>query len=169
MFYTPGWGVILGVGGTVAGVVITQAANSALTWRTSRTEREARIIDAVADLIAAGNAWVYATSAQEQDLFHSVATGVDILEQVDMLKELRAVLYSAQLDFGRALAVVRLTCPKEVVDAAENLRIAVMDFEQESRDKGQIAIETGSTPEATDPERTVSPQARLVDAARKAT
>jgi hypothetical protein len=86
-----------------------------------------------------------------------------------MLKELRAVLYSAQLDFGRALAVVRLTCPKEVVDAAENLGIAVMDFEQESRDKGQIAIETGSTPEATDPERTVSRQARLVDAARKAT
>ena len=86
-----------------------------------------------------------------------------------MLKELRAVLYSAQLDFGRALAVERLTCPKEYVDAAEKLRIAVMDFEQESRDKGQIAIETGSTPEATDPERTVSPQARLVDAARKAT
>lgn len=68
-----------------------------------------------------------------------------------MLKKLRAVLYSAQLDFGRALAVVRLTCSKEVVDAAENLRIAIMDFEQESREKGEIAIETGSTPDATDP------------------
>jgi len=120
----------------------------------------------VADLIAAGNAWVYATSAQEQDLFHSVATGVDILEQVELLKELRAVLYSAQLDFGRALAVVRLTCLKEVVDAAENLRIAVMDFEQESRDKGQIAIETGSTPEATDPERTV-PRRRVSSTPRE--
>ncbi len=64
MFYLPGWGATLGVGETVAGVVITQAANSALTWRTSRKERKARIIDAVADLISAGNAWVYATSAQ---------------------------------------------------------------------------------------------------------
>jgi hypothetical protein len=169
MFYTPGWGVILGVGGTVAGVVITQGANSALTWRTSHKERKARMIDAVADLISAGNAWVYATSAQEQDLFHSVATGVAIEAQMEMLKAARAVLYSAQLDFGRALAVVRLSCPKKVVNAAENFRIAIMDFEQESRDKGTIAIETGSTPDGTDPEGTVSPQARLIEATKKAT
>jgi hypothetical protein len=38
MFFTPGRGAILGVGGTVAGVTITQAANSALSWRTSRKE-----------------------------------------------------------------------------------------------------------------------------------
>jgi hypothetical protein len=42
-----------------------------------------------------------------------------------------------------------------------------MNFERESRDKGAIAIETGSTPDATDPEGTVSPQARLVEATRK--
>ena len=69
MFYTPGWAAILGVGGTVAGVTITQAANFALSWRTSSKERNARITDAVTELVAAGNAWVYATSAQEQDLF----------------------------------------------------------------------------------------------------
>jgi hypothetical protein len=77
MFYTPGWGAILGVGGTVAGVTITQAANSALSWRTSHKERKARITDAVTELIAAGNSWVYATSAQEQDLFRDVATRVN--------------------------------------------------------------------------------------------
>jgi hypothetical protein len=69
MFYTPGWAAILGVGGTVAGVTITQAPNSALSWRTSRKERNARITDAVTELVAAGNAWVYATSAKNRTLF----------------------------------------------------------------------------------------------------
>lgn len=36
MFYTPGWGAIVGVGGTVAGVTVTHPANYALSWRTSR-------------------------------------------------------------------------------------------------------------------------------------
>lgn len=171
MFYTPGWGAIIGVAGTVAGVTITQAANSALSWRTSRKERKARIIGAVADLIAAGNAWVYATSVQEQDLFHSVATDVSDEKLMETLVAARAALYSAQLDFGRALAVVRLTCPEKVVSAAETFRKAVMGFEQESRDKGAVALQRRSVVgiDASDPDGTVTPQASLVEAARKAT
>jgi hypothetical protein len=104
MFYTPGWGVILGVGGTVTGVVITQVANTALSWRTSRKARHDRIIDAVTELVAAGNSWVYATSTQEQDLLRDVATRVPEEKLMENLAAARAVLYSAQLDFGRALA-----------------------------------------------------------------
>jgi hypothetical protein len=122
VFYTPGWGAILGVGGTVAGVTITQAANSALSWRTSRKERNGRITDAVTELVAAGNSWVYATSAQEQDLFHSLATGADNAKLMETLVAARTVLYSAQLEFGRALARVRLTCPMKVISAAEVYR-----------------------------------------------
>lgn len=171
MFYTPGWGAILGVGGTLGGVAITQAANSLLSLRTSRKERNARMTDAVADLIAAGNAWVYAASAQEQDLFHAIATKVPLNKQMEMLKGARTVLYAAQLDFGHALAVVRLTCPGNVVNAAEKYRAAVMDFEQGTRDKGEVAMNTGSVEgiPGTDAKGPVSPQARLVEAVRKIT
>jgi hypothetical protein len=103
-------------------VTITQAANSALSWRTSRKERNGRITDAVTELVAAGNSWVYATSAQEQDLFHSLATGADNAKLMETLVAARTVLYSAQLEFGRALARVRLTCPMKVISAAEVYR-----------------------------------------------
>jgi hypothetical protein len=168
MFYTPGWGAILGIGGTLGGVAITQAANSLLSLRTSRKERHKAITDAVADLIAAGNAWVYAASAQEQDLFLAINMKVPQDEQMKMLKELRDNLYPAQLDFGRALAVVRLRCPEKVVSSAETYRTAIMDFEQESRDKGSLAIQTGTAANipATLTDGIVSPQARLVEAVR---
>jgi hypothetical protein len=100
MLYTPGWGAVLGVGGTLLGVAITQAANSLLSLRTSRKERNARMTDGAADLIAAGNAWVYAASEQEQDLFHAIATKVPLYTQMKMLKKARTVLYAAQLKFG---------------------------------------------------------------------
>jgi hypothetical protein len=74
MFYTPGWGVMTHGHGTLGGVAITQAANSALSWRTTRKERNKLITESVAELIATGNSWVYATSTQEQDVFHAVAT-----------------------------------------------------------------------------------------------
>jgi hypothetical protein len=115
MLYTPGWGAVLGVGGTLLGVAITQAANSLLSLRTSRKERNARMTDGAADLIAAGNAWVYAASEQEQDLFHAIATKVPLYTQMKMLKKARTVLYAAQLKFGHALSVLRLTCPENVV------------------------------------------------------
>jgi hypothetical protein len=171
MFYTPGWGVILGVGGTVTGVVITQVANTAFSWRTSRKARHDRIIDAVTELVAAGNSWVYATSTQEQDLLRDVATRVPEEKLMENLAAARAVLYSAQLDFGRALARVRLTCPKKVVNSAEVYRTAVMNFEQESRDKGSVALQTRSVHgiQASEPSGTVSPLARLVEATKKAT
>ncbi len=57
VFYTPGWGMVLTVTGTLGGVVITQAANSAITWDARRKDRNDRINDAVGDLIAAGGAW----------------------------------------------------------------------------------------------------------------
>jgi hypothetical protein len=91
-------------------VRITQAANSALSWRTSRKERNARITDAVMEFVAAANAWVYATSAQQQDLFRDVATRVNDDKPIETLVAARAVLYPAQLEFGRTLARVRLTC-----------------------------------------------------------
>ena len=60
----------------LVGVVITQAVNSAISWRTRRRDRNERILDAVSELIASGNAWVYATSTQEQDLLLAVGTRV---------------------------------------------------------------------------------------------
>jgi hypothetical protein len=47
MFYTPGWAALLTAGGTLAGVAITQAVNSAISWRTTRKERKANITKAV--------------------------------------------------------------------------------------------------------------------------
>jgi hypothetical protein len=170
MFYTPGWGAILGVGGTVAGVTITQAANSALSWRTTRKERKRQIIDAVTELVAGGNAWVYAASAQEQDLLHAVGTRVPDDKLMEALTAARGVLYSAELDFGRALARVRITCPQKVVQAAEDYRVAVMEFEQLTRDKGSVALKTRRVDmDASDVDGTVGPLARLVEATRKAT
>jgi len=151
--------------------VITQAVNSAIGWRTSRRERNDRMTDAVSELIASGNSWVYAVSTQEQDLFHAVATKVSDDKLMETLKEARAVLYAAQLDYGRALARVRLTCPPKVVRAAEEFRSAVQGVEQESRDKGEIALKQKSVEgiEATSPDGVVTPLSDLVEATRKAT
>lgn len=171
MFYTVGWGAILGVGGTVAGVIITQAANSALSWRITRKERKASITKAVGELIGSGASWVYATCAQEQDLFHAVATNKPEEQLMDTLKSARAGLYAAQLEFNRAMAEVRLTCPSKIVDAAEDFREAIQAIDAQSREKGGAALERRSVNgiEATDVLGVVRPQSRLVAATRKAT
>lgn len=171
MFYTPGWGAVLTLTGTLGGVAITQVVNSAISWRARRKERNERIIEAVSELVASGNSWVYAVCAQEQDLFHAVATNVPEEKLMETLKSARAVLYSAQLEYGRALARVRLTCPRKVVTAAEDFRRAVQGTEDVSREKGSAALERRSVDgiEATDVLGVVSPLGRLVDTTRKAT
>ena len=131
MFFTPGWGAKLTVTGTLGGVAITQAANSAVSWRTSRKDRNKLITESVAELIATGNSWVYATSTQEQDVFHAVATKADEETMMAKLVELRANLYEAQISYGRALAVVRLTCPSKVLQAAEAYGDALLEYEAE--------------------------------------
>lgn len=128
--------MILGVGGTLAGVTITQVVNSALSWRTTRKERKQQISKAVSDLIGGGGSWVYATCAQEQDLFHAVSTKKSDDELMKTMKASRTDVYAAQLEFNRAIAVVRLTCPPKIVDAAEEYRKAVQAIEEESREKG---------------------------------
>jgi hypothetical protein len=65
VFYTPGWGAVLTVTGTLGGVIITQAANSWSTRAARRRDRNDRIKDAVGGLIALGNGWVYAVDACE--------------------------------------------------------------------------------------------------------
>ena len=86
------------------------------------------------------------------------------------LTEARGVLYSAQLDFGRALARVRITCPQKIVDAAENYGDAVMEFEQMSRANGSVALDMRQVGMAASPvEGTVRPLARLVEATIRAT
>jgi hypothetical protein len=104
MFYTPGWGAVLTLAGTLGGVTITQAVNSAVNWRVRRRERNASITKAVSELIGSAQAWVYATSAQEQDLFRDVATRVPDAELMENLESSRASVYSAQLAFGSAIA-----------------------------------------------------------------
>jgi hypothetical protein len=55
VFYTPGWGAVLTVTGTLGGVIITQLANSMSTRGARHKERTDRINEAVADLIACGS------------------------------------------------------------------------------------------------------------------
>jgi hypothetical protein len=52
MFYTPGWGAVLPVASALRGVAITQAVNSAISWRARRRDRNERILYAVSELIA---------------------------------------------------------------------------------------------------------------------
>jgi hypothetical protein len=171
MFYTPGWGVILTVTGTLGGVAITQAANSAVTWRTTRKERHNLITESVADLIAAGNGWVYAVSTQEQDLHHAIYTGVEEEKLTAKIAELRNNLYVAQLDYGRAYARVRLVCPPSVRQAADDHNDALSAYEEETRRKGSIMLDTRSVHgiETTRPDVVMGPLNELVKATRKAT
>jgi hypothetical protein len=171
MFYTPGWGAVLTLTGTLAGVAITQAVNSAISWGTRRKERNASITKAASEVIGSAHAWVYATSAQEQDLFRDVATRVPEEKLMENLESSRASVYSAQLAFGSAIAVVRLTCPPKVVRAAEDVHEAVQDFEAASRAKGEVALKVRRVDglEGTDPAGIVGPVDRLVDVTRRAT
>jgi hypothetical protein len=123
MFYTPGWGAVLTLTSTLAGVAITQAVNSAVSWRTTRKDRNKLITESVAELIATGNSYVYATSTRTGRIpcrGNWRGRGKDDGKARRWspwreLFELRADLYEAQLSYGRALAVVRLTCPPKVL------------------------------------------------------
>jgi uncharacterized UPF0146 family protein len=171
VFFTPGWAAVLTLGGTLGGATLTQAVNSAISWRTTRKERKASITKAVSELIAGASAWVYATSSQEQDLFHAVATHVSEEKLMETLKSLRTDVYTAQLAFASAIASVRLTCPPEVVSAAEDVHKAVQGFEDITRAKGEVALRVRSVEaiEGTDPAGVVGPVDRLVDVTRRAT
>ena len=171
MFYTPGWGAVLTLTGTLGGVGITQAVNSAIGWRARRKERNASITKAISELIGSAHAWVYATSAQEQDLFRDVATRVPEEKLMENLESSRASVYSAQLAFGNAIAVVRLTCPPKVVSAAEDVHEAVQAFEDVTRAKGEAALKVRIVDglEGTDPAGGVGPVDRLVDVTRRVT
>ena len=171
MFYTPGWGAVLTLTGTLGGVTLTQAVNSAVSWRARRKERNASVTKAVSELIGSAQAWVYATSAQEQDLFRDVATRVPEPQLTETLVSARASVYSAQLAFGSAIAAVRLTCPPKVVSAAEDVHKAVQNFEDVTRAKGAAALKVRSVDglEGTNPAGVIGPVDRLVDVTRRAT
>jgi hypothetical protein len=171
MFFTPGWGAILALTGTLGGALTTQIVNSAITRGARRKERRESITKAVSELIASGHAWVYAASTQEQDLFRAVATHVADEELMDRLTPVRADLYTAQLAFGKALAAVRLGCPPKIVSAAEDVHKAVQGFEDTTRTKGEVALRVRSVNgiETTKPTGVVGPVDTLVDVSRKAT
>ena len=120
VFYTPGWGAVLTVTGTLGGVIITQAVNSWSTQGARRKERYERINDAVGDLIACGNAWVFAVAAEEDNIFSTVimkTSADELLAVTDSgIDDRRA----AQLAYGRALARVTLTCPRSIISAASD-------------------------------------------------
>lgn len=169
MFFTPGWAAILTLGGTLGGVAITQAANSAVTWRTTRKQRNDAMIAAVSDVIAASHSWVYAVSAQEQDLFHAVATRVSDERLQEKLESSRASVYAAQLEYGTAIARVRLTSPKQVASTAEDLTAAVQGFEAICRAKVAAALDgQGVADSATKPINVNPHLDKLVREARKA-
>jgi hypothetical protein len=114
---------------------------------------------------------VYATSTQEQDLLRDVATQVSEEKLMENLVTSRAAVYTAQLAFGRALALVRLTSPPKVVNAAEAYLEAVQAFEDETREKGGIVLQRRivGDGDASNPVGVVGPQTRLVNVTRKVT
>ncbi|OBB81185.1 hypothetical protein A5779_10470 [Mycolicibacterium peregrinum] len=115
------------------------------------------MIAAVSDVVAASHSWVYAVSTQEQDLLHAVATRISNEQLQQKLESSRASVYAAQLEYGRAIARVRLTSPKRVASAAEDLTTALQGFEETCRAKvaaaleGQGVAESGTTPVNVNP------------------
>jgi hypothetical protein len=142
VFYTPGWGVVLTVTGTLGGVIITQAANSWSTRGARRKERNDRINDSVGDLIAFGNAWVYAVGACEQTTYDAIRRDLDVDERVDKVTAARADVRSAELAYGRALARVRLTCLPSILAAAEDYNKALIVLNREAMMKVDVVQET---------------------------
>jgi hypothetical protein len=170
VFYTPGWGVILGVGGTLAGVAITQAANSWSTGRARRKERDDRINDAVCDLIALGNTWANMVSACEQAAFDAVRRKLGEDDLRAALTSARAYVHSAQDAYGRAFARVRLTCPPSIFDAAERFTAAMQNFDGEMATKVEVALNTGNADiNKSEPHDAVDRLNALVEVTRKAT
>jgi hypothetical protein len=171
VFYTPGWGIVLTVTGTLGGVIITQAANSWSTRGARRRERNDRISDAVGDLIAGGNGWVYALDACEQIAYNAVTRKIDQVETMATLTSARADVRSAQLAFSRALARVRLTCPQGVSATAEDYRAALQAFDDEVVAKVRVMLESGRADavQRSVPEEVAAPQDRLCHETRKAT
>jgi hypothetical protein len=171
MYYTPGWGAVLTLTGTLGGATLTQVVNSAISRSARRKERRESVTKAVSELIAGGHAWVYAASTQEQDLFRAIATHVAEEELMDRLASVRAEVYSAQLAFGSAIAQVRLTCPPKVVSAAEDVHKAVQGFEDTTRAKGEVALKRRSVDgiEGTNPVGVTGPVDTLIDVSRKQT
>ncbi|WP_241474170.1 hypothetical protein [Mycolicibacterium neoaurum] len=150
-------------------MMITQAANSAVSWRTTRKQRNDAMIAAVADVVAASHSWVYAVSSQEQDILHAIATHVTDEQRQEKLESSRASVYAAQLDYGSAIARVRLTSPKRVASAAEDVTGALQDFEATCRAKVSTALAGQGVADSATKPIDVNPHIdRLVKEARKA-
>jgi hypothetical protein len=171
VFYTPGWGAVLTVTGTLGGVIVTQIANSWSTRGARRKERNDRINDAVGDLIACGNEWVYVVNAYEEKMFETVILRADGDEQGAALTAGRAGMRSAELAYGRAQARVRLACPLSIVDSAEDYRKPLQAFEDAVEANVGVLLQNQRTygVERTRPNGVAVPQDRLVNATRAET
>jgi hypothetical protein len=142
VFYTPGWGAVLTVTGTLGGVIVTQLANSWITRSTRRKERNDRINDAVSDLIADGGAWIFTANGCEQRAVDAVIQGLALLDMIAAVTEARDALATVQIEFGRALARVRLTCPAPINTAAAEYLKALQAHTDEVLGKLGVLAET---------------------------
>lgn len=108
------------VAGTLGGVLVTQAANSWITWGARRKERHDRINDAVSDMIAVGGAWVFAINGCEQRAVDAIIQrrSLPLEELLALVAVERDAVVNVQIDFSRAHARVRLTCPVPINKAA---------------------------------------------------
>lgn len=176
VFYTPGWGAVLTVTGTLGGVVVTQGANMMSTRGAQRKERNDHINDAVSELIGCGNAWVYAVDAYGETMINAglYHTGLD--EQFEAIDSGRGAVRAAVLSYRRAVARVMVACPRSIIDTVDDYGDALQAFEDavianaadisEARDVDAVKR---TLPEKILPEGVVAPQDRVVEATRRAT
>jgi hypothetical protein len=129
MFYTPGWGAVLTLTGTLSGASITQLANTVKSRNETLKERDLRLKGAVSDLIASANARISAAGTYEWDMRKLVEKGATSAER-DKLSDIKEdALVSALLEMRRHAARIQVTGPKVVYNAVRSLSAAIGDIE----------------------------------------
>jgi len=128
VFYTPGWGAILPLAGTVVGASITQLANTAASRATTRKERDSRLTDAVGDLIASANTLIAEAGTFESDMLKLIEVDAAEAKRDALFQEKTDGMVAALLEISRYEARIQLMGGEAVSKVVDSLREAILQI-----------------------------------------
>ncbi|WP_353109803.1 hypothetical protein [Gordonia sp. (in: high G+C Gram-positive bacteria)] len=122
MYFTPGWAAILATCGTLAGVIVTQLANTAINRSNRSHERTRRVRSLIVEVDAAA-----------RGLHREIEFRALLKELIDLDKDprgLRRPIYDASAELDRAISALTLEAQDKLVTyAAQKVRAAALELE----------------------------------------
>jgi hypothetical protein len=159
MFYTPGWGAVLPLAGTLVGASITQLANTAASRNETRKERDSRLREAVVDLIASANTLITEAGTFEADMLRLVERDATEAKRERLFQEKTDAMAAAMREMRRHEARIQLAGGEAVSKVVDSLREAILQIVDSVHENVKSARARNSTEEI---KSTTGPPATLL-------